>query len=284
MIIYKTTNLINGKIYIGQDSKNNPEYYGSGNLINLAIKKYGKENFVKEILEYCLTKDELNEKEKYWIAKYNSNLTGYNISDGGQGGNLGDTVNVKISKTVKAMHSDPNSIYNSTEYRERLSHSATGRTVTETTRKKISEAQKGDNGYWYGKQNIEHSKKMKEKYKSGELQIWNKGLKLDEDMKKKISEGHKDQIPWNKGKNDIYSEETLKKMSDAKKGKRRPDMSVKLKKYYSENISIRSKSITDTRTNKIYAKVRDLRTDLELSEYMYKQLLKKGILVWTEKK
>lgn len=47
MVIYKTTNLINGKIYIGQDSKDRPNYYGSGKLIHRAIKKYGKENFKK---------------------------------------------------------------------------------------------------------------------------------------------------------------------------------------------------------------------------------------------
>ena len=39
MIIYKTTNLITGKIYIGQDSKNNPKYLGSGKYLNLSIKK-----------------------------------------------------------------------------------------------------------------------------------------------------------------------------------------------------------------------------------------------------
>ena len=44
MIIYKTTNLVNGKIYIGQDSNNNPNYYGSGTLLHKAIKKYGLES------------------------------------------------------------------------------------------------------------------------------------------------------------------------------------------------------------------------------------------------
>ena len=81
MIIYKTTNLVNGKIYIGQDKNNNPNYYGSGKLLKLAIKKYGKKNFKKEILEECTSIDELNEREIYWIGFFKSNdrYTGYNI-------------------------------------------------------------------------------------------------------------------------------------------------------------------------------------------------------------
>ena len=71
MIIYKTTNLITKKIYIGKDGKNNPKYYGSGIFLKNAIKKYGKENFVKEILEYCNTEEELNNAEIKWIAFYN---------------------------------------------------------------------------------------------------------------------------------------------------------------------------------------------------------------------
>ena len=50
MQIYKITNLINGKIYIGQDSNDRLDYFGSGLLIKRAIKKYGKENFNKQII------------------------------------------------------------------------------------------------------------------------------------------------------------------------------------------------------------------------------------------
>lgn len=88
MIIYKTTNLINGKIYIGQDSNNNPLYYGSGKLLKAAIKKYGKKNFRKEVIEECNSIDELNDREVYWIDKFQStnNQIGYNISIGGSEG------------------------------------------------------------------------------------------------------------------------------------------------------------------------------------------------------
>lgn len=88
MIIYKTTNLINGKIYIGQDKKNNPSYYGSGLKLIKAIKKYGRENFKKDILEECTDENHMNEREGYWIKYHNSTdrKIGYNISEGGKEG------------------------------------------------------------------------------------------------------------------------------------------------------------------------------------------------------
>jgi group I intron endonuclease len=96
MIIYKTTNNINGKIYIGQDKNNNPSYYGSGKKLLSAIKKYGKENFTKEILEECVNEDYLNEREIFWISYYNSRdrHIGYNISEGGKEGdrNIGQDI------------------------------------------------------------------------------------------------------------------------------------------------------------------------------------------------
>lgn len=86
MIIYKTTNLINGKIYVGQTHQNRESYLGSGKLLLSAIKKYGKENFSRETLCECSDIEELNDKEKYYIAKFdatNKNI-GYNIKAGGQ--------------------------------------------------------------------------------------------------------------------------------------------------------------------------------------------------------
>lgn len=87
MQIYKTTNNINGKIYIGKNKTNNKNYLGSGIVLKQAIKKYGKENFSKEILEECDTFQLLNEREIYWILFYNSidPKIGYNRSKGGDG-------------------------------------------------------------------------------------------------------------------------------------------------------------------------------------------------------
>ena len=71
MIIYITKNLINGKKYIGKDSHNDPNYLGSGTLLLEDIKIHGKENFKKEILEYC-AKENLGEREEYWINYFNA--------------------------------------------------------------------------------------------------------------------------------------------------------------------------------------------------------------------
>jgi len=79
--IYKTTNLLDGKFYIGQTrQKNNFYYKGSGIILNNAIKKYGSENFIVERLEIVDSIDKLDEREKYWISKLKPE---YNISPGG---------------------------------------------------------------------------------------------------------------------------------------------------------------------------------------------------------
>jgi len=109
MIIYKTTNLIDGKIYIGQDSKDDDKYYGSGYIIRRAIKKYGKLNFKREILERCSSKSELNEREIFWIDKLKSRDPdiGYNITAGGEG----------FDSELKKKHwSDKNSVYRTDEF------------------------------------------------------------------------------------------------------------------------------------------------------------------------
>lgn len=86
--IYKTTNLINEAIYIGRHKaeKFEPEkYIGSGTVFRRALEKYGIENFKCELLDTAETKEELNDKERYWIAKYKKDCPErmYNITIGG---------------------------------------------------------------------------------------------------------------------------------------------------------------------------------------------------------
>jgi hypothetical protein len=85
-VIYLTTNKLNGKKYIGVDSNNNKNYFGSGKIIRLSLKKYGTENFTKEILEESDDIKYLFEREKFFIEKYdaiNSNEY-YNLAEGGK--------------------------------------------------------------------------------------------------------------------------------------------------------------------------------------------------------
>jgi len=72
MIVYCIINKINGKKYIGSDSNNNPKYYGSGVYIKKAIKKHGKENFIKEILCEVDNIELMKELEEYWIEYFNA--------------------------------------------------------------------------------------------------------------------------------------------------------------------------------------------------------------------
>lgn len=89
MYIYKTTNVKNGKIYIGLSEKSpdsTVKYLGSGDSIKKAISKYGSSSFIKEILEDNIaTKEYLVEAEIRWIAFYKSDdrKIGYNLSPGG---------------------------------------------------------------------------------------------------------------------------------------------------------------------------------------------------------
>lgn len=86
-IIYKTTNLINGKIYIGQHKTDNMSdgYLGSGKLIIQAIKKYGSQNFKRIILQTAETRQQANNVQKHYIKLFNAQQSGYNIHQGGLG-------------------------------------------------------------------------------------------------------------------------------------------------------------------------------------------------------
>lgn len=87
--IYKITNKINGKAYIGKHQTRSLDdtYMGSGKYLKHAIKKYGIENFTKEILFIFETEEEMNFMEKQIVTLDFCNSTEtYNICEGGQGG------------------------------------------------------------------------------------------------------------------------------------------------------------------------------------------------------
>ena len=124
--IYKITNQINGKIYIGKHSTDNLDdgYMGSGKLILKAEQKYGIENFTKEYLAFCDTEEKLNWFEKFYIKKFNAREVGYNLTDGGDG-HLGFIM--------------------SEETKRKLSEVKKGKTLSEETKQKISDAMKAWN-------------------------------------------------------------------------------------------------------------------------------------------
>lgn len=106
--LYKTINLINGKIYLGMHSADEAEsfnlYKGSGKFIKLAFKKYGKENFSKEIISYHNSRKELEEAEKTLITEdIVKDRNYYNAKKGGEGGSggLSEESKAKISKANK---------------------------------------------------------------------------------------------------------------------------------------------------------------------------------------
>lgn len=160
-LIYKITNNINNKIYIGQtrnslgrrwtehkrDAKKNPD----SALIHKAMAKYGIENFSIEIVEDNLTNEELNEREQYWIKKYdsfNNKEKGYNLTSGGQQSTyISDETKEKhrynaLHGITGHTHLPRDQVYTS-EVRKRISEGNKGKKVSEETRKKLSAAGKG---------------------------------------------------------------------------------------------------------------------------------------------
>lgn len=87
--VYKTINLINGKWYIGKHSTYNLDdgYLGSSQHLKSAIKKYGRENFIREILAFCDSEQEAYEKEAELVTiEVVHNPMTYNKMPGGKGG------------------------------------------------------------------------------------------------------------------------------------------------------------------------------------------------------
>ena len=173
--IYKITNLINGKTYIGQHKYNklDDSYMGSGKILKQAIKNHGIENFKKEILEINIPTLELaNDWEQmYILSERAKGKSEYNIANGGKGrGAISEEIKRKISETKKG--SIPwnkgkkcpqidywKGKYFSEEHKKCLSTSWNyDKHFTEETIKKISEAGKG-NQHAKGKHHTDEWKK-----------------------------------------------------------------------------------------------------------------------------
>jgi len=149
--IYLTTNNINGKQYIGQKKSDvflKEKYLGSGTYLKNSVKKYGKENFSVELLEECESKEELNEREIYWISYFNACDSNrfYNQTYGGEvnGKRMSESSRKKLSESHNGMKL-------SDEHKKSISKSLSGIKKSNSTRHKMSIAQSGVNNPHYNK-------------------------------------------------------------------------------------------------------------------------------------
>lgn len=170
--IYKTTNLINGKYYIGQHkTKNiNDGYLGSGTLFRYALKKYGKENFTREILAYAESAEQLNKLQAFYVNKQvMEDQNSYNLMTGGY-------QNIQFSEQTK----------------QKLRQIMTGRTLTADWKRKIG---LGNKGKGLGKKySIETKNKMS---------FSHKGKSFSEQHKNNIRQARKGVVFSSQHKNNL---------------------------------------------------------------------------------
>ena len=200
--IYLIIDLTNWKKYVGQHhyhlEKLDSNYHGSGTIISKIYKK--RPETLKEVyLKTCYTQEELDEWEQYYIKFYNTLYpNGYNLTEGGEGGLMSEEARRKMREAKKRRPPYNKGIPMSEEQKKKISESK--KNISEETRKKLSEANKG-------KHHSEESKKKMSNVK--------KGKKFSEEHRRKLSEAKKGKPAHNKGV--PMSEEQKKKMSKAAK-------------------------------------------------------------------
>ena len=148
--IYITTCLINGKRYLGQRkfNKGRQTYLGSGTAFSRAVKKYGKDNFVKEIIEVCFSSEELNEAERKYSVFFDvvGNKDFYNLVLGGgtsEGWHPSEETREKISKANKGIKSAWYGRKHTEEEKRKIGEARRGLKFSEEWRKNISEGRSG---------------------------------------------------------------------------------------------------------------------------------------------
>lgn len=200
MIIYRATNKINGKSYIGQTIRSLGKRksahisaaltVGEDSYFYNALRKYGPDNFKWSIVNECNTLKELNRLETYYIKEYDTFYNGYNLNYGGDNRQISEETKRKISEANRGRR-------HSEETKRKLSELNIGKKLSDEVRKNMSKAQKGR----------KHTEETRKKI-AGSI----KGTQCSKETKRKISEANKSKK---------HSKDTRKKMSVAKKGKPR---------------------------------------------------------------
>lgn len=188
--VYKITNLVNKKVYIGKTNNLKKRWkvhcniafdkngiYSNKYYIHKSINKYGQENFKIEILENNLFENEAFERESFWIKKYNSRnpKLGMNMTDGGEG-----TSGLKWSDESRKKISGPGNCN-------------FGKILSDDVKKKISISLSGENNGFFGKKH------------TPEVIEFLKNRPISDEQKRKNSE-------MNRGENNVHSKFTDKKI------------------------------------------------------------------------
>ena len=184
--VYKITNTVNQKHYIGisihepETGRIKKHLTGHGNrILANAVKKYGRDAFIYEILEDNVFPELLPDLEIAYIKEFNTvRPNGYNLTYGGEGGIPCEETREKISRAKQGES-------RSQETREKISRAKQGKPLSQKTRKKIGLANRGKS----------HSQETREKI-SRAL----RGKSHSQEIRKKISRACRGRPAWNKGK------------------------------------------------------------------------------------
>ena len=275
--IYKITNIIDNKIYIGSSTKLHKRYYYHLNLLRnnkhynihlqYAFNKYNEKSFIFDIVEYC-EENVLIEKEEFYIKYYNTldDNYGYNINPNGDRPPSWVGKKHKNETKIKISQSNKGKII-SVEQRELISKTHKGKIISEDHKKILSDKNKGDKNAMYGKKLYDiWLQKFGKEIADEKLKTWkikiskgSVGKITSEETKIKISQSNKGKIISDETKEKLrqvnigkkINEETRKKQSEKRKGELNPSCKIKnsdvikIKKLIDNGIGV-------TKISKIY--------------------------------
>jgi group I intron endonuclease len=247
--VYISICKINGKCYIGSHCTNNinDKYFGSGQAIKNAIKKYKNENFLRIILKYYNTVEEARLSEGKYIRLFDTlQPNGYNVhKEGGTVygysiGMLGKTHTEETKEKIRKLFKDKPLSH---IHKKHLSDSLKGHIISNETREKISKTLiKNESSSWKKPRTPEQREQMSKLHKGKKLSKEQIEIIRNTHLGKKLSEEHKEKISKaNIGR--TLSEETKKKIGEANK------ISLKGKKYGPRSEEVKKK-ISDKNTGK----------------------------------